>query len=343
MFTRARGNANDREAPRRAEPAARARAAESILPGPRAIPMDVLWRPVGVAAAAAAAAWCAVRHRAASSSSAPPSSAGGLTAWFPASRLRHQGTALRPSAVAQWKALRAEASYCVGSVPSGGNDGAKTTPTAEPYAIILLNTEPGCALLGDRDRGQSPVSHMLAALWSDAAVIVVADGAANYLYDSALSEEHRRSRLPHFITGDLDSIRPEVLEYYAQAGVETAPRPSQDAHDFSKSLVLAEEQLQLRGKGETGRSEEIYVFCSAGGRFDHVAALVATLYEHARYVLSLPPSFRPSFFPTCLTVTLEGDDLGVVLFGLQACAGARDAVQHHVAAGRWEPRHAARG
>lgn len=229
--------------------------------------MDALWRPVGAATAAAiaAVACCNLRSKATASGAA---GSNGLTAWFPAGRLRPR-TPLSSRATAQWQALQEEANRCVGHRPAS---------TDRAYAIVLLNTEPGCGLLGS-DSGQSKVSQMLTAVWTGAAVIVVADGAANHLYDSALNEEFRRMRMPHIITGDLDSIRPDVLEYYTRAGVKTVPKPSQDAHDFNKSLSVAEVELQQRGGGH-----EVYVFCSAGGRFDHVAAMLSTMYEHERYL-----------------------------------------------------------
>ena len=46
----------------------------------------------------------------------------------------------------------------------------------------------------------------------------------------------RLSRLPHYIVGDLDSIRAEVRAFYAANGVEILHRPSQDAHDFNAFL-----------------------------------------------------------------------------------------------------------
>jgi hypothetical protein len=120
--------------------------------------------------------------------------------------------------LAQWAAARAGASRCVGDHPG-----------AKPFAIVLLNTEPGCGLLGGTEAGgESFVSAALSSLWDQAAVVVVADGAANYLFDSALSEEHRLRRLPHVITGDLDSIRPKVLEYYTATGVTTAVDPQRN-------------------------------------------------------------------------------------------------------------------
>ena len=238
-----------------------------------------------------------------------------LTLWHPAAPLR--SSPLTAGQRAQWQRLRyapippspsgasrpkqlsggllrgrSEAARCIGCGPS---------PESPPrYAIVLLNTEADCALL----RRGSPSAAALAKLWGDATVIVVADGAANHLYDSAADAQQRAKRLPHFITGDLDSIRPEVQAYYTQAGVALVPRPSQDAHDFTKSLLLVEEQLALRsasgeiaavggaGGGVWGQGDGVcvYVFCSAGGRFDHVGATVSTLYErsHSPIVLFTP-------------------------------------------------------
>jgi hypothetical protein len=230
--------------------------------------MEALLRPLGAATAAVAAVACCTLRSQATASAAVGSS--GLTAWFPASRLRKSHPLLPRRAATQWQALQDESTRCVGRRSTGLDAGG--------YAIVLLNTEPGCGLLGDSDCGETTVSHMLTSIWAGAAVIVVADGAANHLYDSALSEDFRRKRLPHIITGDLDSIRPDVLEYYTQAGVETVRRSSQDDHDFTKSLSVAEEKLQQHGD-----AKEVYVFCSAGGRFDHVAAMLSTLYNHARY------------------------------------------------------------
>ena len=204
--------------------------------------MDALWRPAGAAVAAAAAvAWCSARHRASSSLSAATSAraaagAAAGTAWYPAGRLRAAEAPASAAQLAQWAAARAGASRCVG-------DG----PDAKPFAVVLLNTEPGCGLLGGTEAGgESFVSVALSAAWAQAAVVVVADGAANYLFDSALSDKHRLQRLPHVITGDLDSIRPEVLEYYTVQGVATASRPSQVCIPLHISYYLAAFSIENR-------------------------------------------------------------------------------------------------
>jgi hypothetical protein len=105
-------------------------------------------------------------------------------------------------------------------------------------ALVLLNTPPRPAAA-------------LRTLWSLSSYRVCADAAANRLLDSVqlalgeeglsggpaemqrrLQEQQRVSRqhhamLPDVVTGDFDSIRPDVLHFYESRGCQIAHNPSQ--------------------------------------------------------------------------------------------------------------------
>ena len=142
--------------------------------------------------------------------------------------------------------------------------------TSLRLALIILNTEHRSSKGGARD--------LFSHLWDEASVRVCADGAANRLHDALSVErraalraacippaERRSNQLPDVITGDLDSIRPEVLEFYEQIGVPVVREPEQDSHDFEKCLRW------LQAKHEAAAHEEAYsvvAFGAFGGRLD---------------------------------------------------------------------------
>jgi len=122
-------------------------------------------------------------------------------------------------------------------------------------ALVLLNTPPRPAAA-------------LRRLWSLSAFRVCADAAANRLRDSIqlvmqdeagvsggpaalrrrLLELQRVARehelmVPDVVTGDFDSIREDVLEFYRGRGCRIAHNSSQDSTDFEKALdIVAEAQ-----------------------------------------------------------------------------------------------------
>lgn len=71
-----------------------------------------------------------------------------------------------------------------------------------------------------------PCNCLMSAAYT-AQVRIVADGGANRLYDALSSGSMQQDRVlslsdfePDIIRGDLDSIRPDVLEYYSKQGAE---------------------------------------------------------------------------------------------------------------------------
>ncbi len=83
-------------------------------------------------------------------------------------------------------------------------------------------------------------------------IIICADGGANYAYELGL--------MPAYIVGDMDSIRPEVKEYFEaqRAVVKKYPR-RKDFTDTQLALSLAEEL----------EADEVLFLGTLGKRLDH--------------------------------------------------------------------------
>ncbi|KAJ9113663.1 hypothetical protein QFC22_005972 [Naganishia vaughanmartiniae] len=127
-----------------------------------------------------------------------------------------------------------------------------TSTDSNPFALIILN---------------QPVTRpdVLQRLWHTAGVKICADGGGNRIHDTFQSfrvapEEEacdvRESYLPDIIKGDLDSLRPDVQNYYASKGVQIIKDGDEYSTDLQKCIQHVEEMEQAwRFIGPTGSND----------------------------------------------------------------------------------------
>lgn len=113
-------------------------------------------------------------------------------------------------------------------------------------ALIILNTPFQTATHSQsRCSNNHCLPDVLRVLWESTTYHVCADGGANRLYDATTSGTQNSSSnennidkfIPDMITGDLDSIRPDVRAYYEEKGVPIVRVEDQNYHDLDKSLM----------------------------------------------------------------------------------------------------------
>ncbi|XP_011407686.1 PREDICTED: thiamin pyrophosphokinase 1-like [Amphimedon queenslandica] len=134
--------------------------------------------------------------------------------------------------------------------------------TEEKQALLLLNN--GSSL--------GPLENFLLKNWKKFAFRVCADGGSNSLHDT-LTEEHRVNFIPNVIIGDMDSIRPDVKDYYESKKSEIIRKHDQDSTDFSKALTYL--------STEKPECATVYVLNRMWGRFDQMLGNVHELYKAA--------------------------------------------------------------
>lgn len=94
--------------------------------------------------------------------------------------------------------------------------------------------------------------------------------------DHPLTEPNAYQQLPTVIAGDLDSIRPEVREYYEHHSVPIREDVSQDATDLKKCFDWVREVgiPQLQATTDVAVKVSILIFGSLAGRVDQAFSLL---------------------------------------------------------------------
>lgn len=161
-------------------------------------------------------------------------------------------------------------------------------PESKKAPLIILNT---------------PLQKLdLRSLWDHSSVRICADGGANRLYEYFDTDTEREQYIPTFITGDCDSLRDNVKDYYETRGATVIPQYCQYSSDFMKAIKVAllfttaagkqalkGEIEQVKGldglvetlilsKPEAHIKTTVRVAGGIGGRFDQTIQLINQLY-----------------------------------------------------------------
>jgi len=109
-------------------------------------------------------------------------------------------------------------------------------------------------------------------------IIICADGGANYAYQLEI--------VPTCIVGDMDSIRPKVLEHYTKLEVPFLKYPKRkDFTDTQLALSIA----------ETKGADDIIFLGSLGGRLDHTLSNLYScmdLVQKGKRIIHYHPDYQ---------------------------------------------------
>ncbi|XP_071789035.1 thiamine pyrophosphokinase 1-like [Asterias amurensis] len=158
----------------------------------------------------------------------------------------------------------------------------------------------------------------LTVLWNRSVLKAVVDGGANRLYECVIG--NHQNYVPDLISGDFDSIRPEILLYYQSKGAKIVKTPDQNYTDFTKCLRLVVDTIEC-SKQEV---DCIVVLGAFGDRLDQTLANINTLYE-ANLITKVPVYLladgslgcllRPGKHVIEVNTGLESDWCGLVPIG----------------------------
>ncbi|KAI9671669.1 MAG: hypothetical protein M1831_003197 [Alyxoria varia] len=123
----------------------------------------------------------------------------------------------------------------------------------------------------------SPIASigLLKRVWAASQQIICADGGANRVFDltSGGSQDESGKFIPDYITGDLDSLDPQVRRHYESQRVSILFDADQYSTDFGKSVKLA---LDKSPHGEE-EMMDIIILGSMSGRVDQGLGLLSEI------------------------------------------------------------------
>ncbi|KAJ7052628.1 thiamine pyrophosphokinase Thi80 [Mycena amicta] len=110
-------------------------------------------------------------------------------------------------------------------------------------------------------------------LWNSSQWHCCADGGANRLFDTVVGDE-RTLYLPQLIKGDLDSIRPDVKDFYTIHGVPIVQDPDQYSTDLMKCVAA----IQVK-ETEEATKYDIVLLGGLSGRLDQTIHTLSYLFK----------------------------------------------------------------
>ncbi|OBA21675.1 Thiamin pyrophosphokinase [Metschnikowia bicuspidata var. bicuspidata NRRL YB-4993] len=217
----------------------------------------------------------------------------------------------------------------------------------EPFAAFERQKGPGTSALVVLNTPLHRVD--VRALWAHSPVHVCADGGANRLYEYFADAAERARFVPTYITGDCDSLRPDVRAYYESRGCTVIPQYGQYASDFMKAIKVVllhgcaagraalqlpvepdagldglVERLVERPVGADGapRTTAVHVAGGVGGRLDQTFQLINQMYA----VQAAHAWVHVVFFTPQDVVFLAPRGVTYVTYSARAVFNARDRV-----------------
>jgi thiamine pyrophosphokinase len=156
------------------------------------------------------------------------------------------------------------------------SDPAAFRASVPRLAVLLLNApHPSWKIRAHVDaHTRNRSTELFWNLWSNAHVTLCADGGANRLYDRSVQVDAQALAVPHYIKGDLDSLRDDVRAFYTAKGTQVVHDPDQDSNDLDKCLQLLQTLQQDQADKFT-----VVIFGAMGGRFDQEIQNINALFR----------------------------------------------------------------